>query len=264
MLTADHAGETMGTEELNGKVAVVTGGAAGIGRAICLDLARAGVHVVALDRGDPGEVVDEIRGEGGSAIGSVADVTSESDLRAAVRSATTAFGGVDLLVNNAGLFATLKPRPFEQIPVGEWRTVMDVNVLGGFLATRAVIGSMRERGGGCVVNIASTTAFKGVPLLLHYTSSKGAVLAMTKALARELGADNIRVNAVAPGFTISTGVEEHGDQVIDMRRNAPSRRVIQREMVPTDIVGAVRFLLSPESAFITGQTVVVDGGAYFH
>lgn len=254
----------MSTDGLNGKVAVVTGGAAGIGRAICLDLARVGARVVVLDRSDPREVVDEIRTDGGSGLGAIADVTSERDLQEAVQAATEAFGGVDLLVNNAGLFATLKPGPFERISVEEWRKVMDVNVLGGFLAARAVVGSMRERGGGCIVNIASTTAFKGIAHLLHYTSSKGAVLAMTKALARELGKDKIRVNAVAPGFTVSTGVDEHGDQVIDMRRNAPSGRVIQREMAPVDIVGAVRFLLGQDSVFITGQTIVVDGGAYFH
>jgi NAD(P)-dependent dehydrogenase (short-subunit alcohol dehydrogenase family) len=250
--------------ELLGKVVLVTGGAVGIGRAICVDLAQAGAYVVVTDKADPADTVAEIEESGAAAIGVVADVTSEDDLAGAVGAATRQFGGVDILVNNAGIFATLQPGPFDQISVEQWRNVMDVNVLGGFLAARAVVGSMRRRGGGRIVNIASTTAFKGVSHLLHYTSSKGAVLAMTKALARELGADRILVNAVAPGFTVSTGVEEHPGHVEAMRRNAPSGRVLGREMSPADIVGAVRFLAGPTAGFITGQTIVVDGGAYFH
>jgi NAD(P)-dependent dehydrogenase (short-subunit alcohol dehydrogenase family) len=122
----------------------------------------------------------------------------------------------------------------------------------------------RERGGGRIINIASTTAFKGTAYLLHYTSSKGAILAMTKALARELGGDGILVNAVAPGFTVSEGVEQHAERVSTMRSNAPGSRILRREMVPGDVVGAVRFLAGPSSGFMTGQTIVVDGGAYLH
>jgi NAD(P)-dependent dehydrogenase (short-subunit alcohol dehydrogenase family) len=141
---------------------------------------------------------------------------------------------------------------------------MDVNVLGSFVAARSVLPAMRARGGGSIVNIASTTALKGTAWLLHYSSSKGAILAMTKTMARELGADSIRVNAVAPGFTVSSGVEQNSTHTAKMRANAAGGRVLQREMTPDDIVGAVRFLAGPESGFITGQTVVVDGGAYFH
>jgi len=122
---------------------------------------------------------------------------------------------------------------------------------------------MRERGGGSIVNIASTTALKG-SALPHYSSSKGAILALTKNLARELGGDDIRVNAVAPGFTVSAGVEQHADETARMRANAAGSRVLRREMLPQDVVGAVRFLAGPWSGFITGQTLVVDGGAYFH
>ena len=253
-----------GAGELAGATAVVTGGAVGIGRAICLELARAGARVVALDRGDAAPVAEEIIAAGGEAIAVAADVTSEAEVRAAVDAAADRFGGVDVLVNNAGIFASLEAGPFDEIPVELWRTVMDVNVLGSFIAAKSVVGSMRERGGGRIVNIASTTAFKGVAHLLHYTSSKGAVLAMTKALARELGTEGILVNAVAPGFTVSAGVETNADHVARMRTNAPTGRVIQREMVPGDVVGAVRFLAGPSSGFITGQTIVVDGGAYFH
>jgi len=254
----------MSTGELDGQVAVVTGGAVGIGRAIALDLASAGAQVVVLDRTAPEETVAAVQDGGGRALAVTADVSSEDDLRRAVDAAVEHFGGVDVLVNNAGIFASLTQGPFEQISVEEWRTVMDVNVLGSFLAARCVVASMRERGGGRIVNIASTTAFKGVPYLLHYTSSKGAVLAMTKALARELGKDGIRVNAVAPGFTVSAGVEENAELVRGMRGNAPSGRALQREMLPEDVVGAVRFLAGHGSGFMTGQTLVVDGGAYLH
>ena len=250
--------------ELSGSVALVTGGAMGIGRAIASGLALAGARVVVADKTDPAEAVAAIEGAGGEALGVIADVTSESDLAATVSAATGRFGGLDILVNNAGLFAGLRPGPFDQISADEWRTVMDVNVLGSFLAARAAVVSMRQRGGGRIINIASTTAFKGVPFLLHYTSSKGAILAMTKALARELGTEGILVNAVAPGFTVTEGVEHNADQVEKMRRNAPSGRILGREMVPDDIVGAVRFLSGPTAAFITGQTIVVDGGAYLH
>jgi NAD(P)-dependent dehydrogenase (short-subunit alcohol dehydrogenase family) len=251
-------------QELLGSVALVTGGAMGIGRAIASGLALAGARVVVADRADPAEAVAAIERAGGEALGVVADVTSESDLEATVSAATGRFGGVDILVNNAGLFAGLRQGPFDKISADEWRTVMDVNVLGSFLAARAAVVSMRQRGGGRIINIASTTAFKGVPFLLHYTSSKGAILAMTRALARELGAEGILVNAVAPGFTVTEGVQHNADQVATMRRNAPSGRILGREMVPDDIVGAVRFLSGPLAAFITGQTIVVDGGAYLH
>ncbi|MCX6502936.1 MAG: glucose 1-dehydrogenase [Microbacterium sp.] len=250
--------------ELSGQVALVTGGGAGIGRSICLDLAAAGCAVVVIDRADPTAVAEEIAAGGGRALPVTADVTVEGDMRAAVDSATAEFGGIDVLVNNAGVFASLTNGPFEEIPVDEWRLAMDVNVLGTFLATRAALPALRARGGGRVVNIASTTALKGTAFLLHYASSKGAVLAMTKALARELGDDGILVNAVAPGFTVTSGVESNPGQVAGMRDRAPGGRVLRREMSPDDVVGAVRFLASPSSAFITGQTVVVDGGAYFH
>lgn len=256
--------ENTGGQELAGSVAMVTGGAIGIGRAICTGLAAAGAKVVVADRSDPTATVTEVEKEGGEAVGVLADVTSERDLADAVRVTEQSFGGVDILVNNAGIFAGLVPGPFDQLEADDWRKVFEVNVIGSFLAAKAVVGSMRQRGGGRIVNIASTTAFKGTAYLLHYTSSKGAILAMTKALARELGGDGIRVNAVAPGFTVSEGVEQNSDHVEAMRHSAPGSRILRREMVPDDIVGAVRFLAGPLSGFMTGQTIVVDGGAYLH
>jgi NAD(P)-dependent dehydrogenase (short-subunit alcohol dehydrogenase family) len=253
-----------GGRELAGSVALVTGGAIGIGRAICTGLAAAGAKVVVADRSDPSLTVAEIEKAGGEALGVLADVTSERDLAEAVSATTNSFGGVDILVNNAGIFAHLVPGPFDRLEADDWRKVLEVNVIGSFLAAKAVVGPMRQRGGGRIINIASTTALKGTALLLHYTSSKGAVLAMTKGLARELGGDGILVNAVAPGFTVSEGVEQNADHVGAMRQNAPGSRILRREMVPDDIVGAVRFLAGPLSGFMTGQTIVVDGGAYLH
>jgi NAD(P)-dependent dehydrogenase (short-subunit alcohol dehydrogenase family) len=253
-----------GGQELAGSVALVTGGAIGIGRAICVGLAAAGAKVVVVDRSDPSATVTEVEKEGGQALGVLADVTSERELADAVSAAQHSFGGIDILVNNAGIFASLNPGPFDQLEADDWRKVLEVNVIGSFLAAKAIVGPMRQRGGGRIINIASTTAFKGTAYLLHYTSSKGAILAMTKALARELGGDGIRVNAVAPGFTVSEGVEQNSDRVEAMRQNAPGSRILRREMVPDDIVGAVRFLAGPLSGFMTGQTIVVDGGAYLH
>jgi NAD(P)-dependent dehydrogenase (short-subunit alcohol dehydrogenase family) len=173
-------------------------------------------------------------------------------------------GGVDILVNNAGLYASLAMRPFDQIPIDEWRQVMDVNVLSMFLTCRAVVPRMRERGGGRIVNISSGTPFRGVPFLLHYVTSKGAIVALTRALAKELGPDGVLVNCVAPGFTMSDGVNEHPEVIEALQDVSVSARTIKRDQVPEDVVGAVAFLCGPESTFLTGQTMVIDGGQYFH
>jgi NAD(P)-dependent dehydrogenase (short-subunit alcohol dehydrogenase family) len=152
-------------------------------------------------------------------------------------------------------------RSFSDIPVEEWRRVMDVNVLSMFLTCRAVVPRMGE--GGRIVNISSGTPFRGVPFLLHYVTSKGAIVAFTRALAKEL-AGGVRVNCVAPGFTMSDGVEEHPEVVEALQEISVSSRTIKRDQVPEDVTGAVAFLCGPESSFITGQTMVIDGGQYFH
>jgi NAD(P)-dependent dehydrogenase (short-subunit alcohol dehydrogenase family) len=236
---------------LDGKVALVTGGAQGIGRAIADGLADEGATVVVADLNPP---PDGIR----------ADVASEDDVERMTREVTARHGGLDILVNNAGLYASLAMRPFTEIPLEEWRTVMDVNVSSMFLTCRAAVPVMRERGGGKVVNISSGTPFRGVPLLLHYVTSKGAIVAFTRALARELGKDGINVNCVAPGFTMSKGVEEHPEVVQALRDVSISARTIQRDQLPEDVVGAVVFLCTPAADFVTGQTMVIDGGQYFH
>jgi NAD(P)-dependent dehydrogenase (short-subunit alcohol dehydrogenase family) len=237
--------------QLDGKVAVVTGGAQGIGKAIADGLGREGATVVVADLNPPD---DGIR----------ADVSSETDVEALVGETVERHGGIDILVNNAGLYASLPMRPFTEIPVDEWRQVMDVNVASMFLTCRAVVPIMRERGGGKIVNISSGTPFRGVPFLLHYVTSKGAIVALTRALAKELGKDSIHVNCVAPGFTMSDGVMANPEVIEKLRDASVAARTIQRDQVPEDVVGAVVFFCSPGADFVTGQTMVIDGGQYFH
>jgi NAD(P)-dependent dehydrogenase (short-subunit alcohol dehydrogenase family) len=236
---------------LDGKVAIVTGGAQGIGRAIADGLAAEGAEVVIADLNPP---------DGGIR----ADVSSEEDVQRMVDETLTRHGRIDILVNNAGLYASLAMRPFEQIPLEEWRQVMDVNVASMFLCCRAVVPIMRGQGGGKIVNISSGTPFRGVPFLLHYVTSKGAIVAFTRALAKELGKDAIHVNCVAPGFTMSDGVKANPEVVEKLRDASVAARTLQRDQVPEDVSGAVVFLCTPAADFITGQTMVIDGGQFFH
>jgi len=236
---------------LDGKVAIVTGGAQGIGAAIAAGLAGEGAEVVIVDLEPP---------EGGIE----ADVASEEDVERMVGQALERNGRIDILVNNAGLYASLEMRAFTEIPFDEWSRVMEVNVASMFLTCRAVVPVMREHGGGKIVNISSGTPFRGVPFLLHYVTSKGAIVALTRALARELGKDSIHVNCVAPGFTMSEGVKSHPEVIEKLRDVSIASRAIQRDQVPEDVVGAVVFLCTPAADFITGQTMVIDGGQYFH
>ena len=236
---------------LDGKVAIVTGGSQGIGAAIADALAGAGATILIADLEPP---------EGGIR----ADVSSEDDVTAMVEETLSRHGRIDILVNNAGLYASLAMRPFDEIPLDEWRQVMDVNVASMFLTCRAVVPAMREQGGGKIVNISSGTPFRGVPFLLHYVTSKGAIVALTRALAKELGKDGIHVNCVAPGFTMTEGVQAHPEVVEKLRDASVAARTIQRDQVPEDVAGAVVFLCTPAADFITGQTIVIDGGQYFH
>jgi NAD(P)-dependent dehydrogenase (short-subunit alcohol dehydrogenase family) len=237
--------------KLEGRVALVTGGAQGIGAAIADGLAAEGATVAIADLNPP---------EGGIR----ADVANEDDVRRMVDETLERRGRLDILINNAGLYASLAMRPFTEIPLEEWRQVMDVNVASMFLTCRAAVPVMREQGGGKIVNISSGTPFRGVPFLLHYVTSKGAIVALTRSLAKELGRDNIYVNCVAPGFTMSAGVEAHPEVVEKLRDVSVAARTIQRDQVPEDVVGAVVFLCTPAADFITGQTMVIDGGQYFH
>jgi NAD(P)-dependent dehydrogenase (short-subunit alcohol dehydrogenase family) len=246
--------------QLDGKVAIVTGAARGIGRAIADGLAAEGARIVVADLGG----AEDAAGAYPDGVGLTVDVADEAAVERMVAETVERCGGLDVLVNNAGLYASLAMRPFTEIPLDEWRRVMDVNVASMFLTCRAAVPAMRERGGGAVVNISSGTPFRGVPFLLHYVTSKGAIVAFTRALAKELGADGIRVNCVAPGFTISDGVKEHPEVIEKLRDVSVAARTLQRDQVPEDVVGAVVYLSGPSAAFVTGQTIVIDGGQYFH
>ena len=248
----------MGT--LGGKVAIVTGGAQGIGRAIADGLAAEGARIVIADLRGAEETASSY--EGG--VGLTCDVSDEEAVERLVDDAVSKCGAVDVLVNNAGLYASLAMRSFLEIPLEEWRQVMDVNVASMFLTCRAAVPRMREQGGGAIVNISSGTPFRGVPFLLHYVTSKGAIVAFTRALAKELGKDGIRVNCVAPGFTMSDGVKEHPEVIEKLRDASVAARTIQRDQEPEDVVGAVVYLAGPSASFVTGQTIVIDGGQFFH
>ncbi len=245
---------------LDGKVAIVTGAAQGIGNAIAVGLAAEGARIVVADLNRAEEAAQGFD----DGVGLTVDVADEEQVARMADEVVDCCGQIDILVNNAGLYASLAMRPFTEIPADEWRQVMDVNVLSMFLTCRAVVPRMREQGGGRIVNISSGTPFRGVPFLLHYVTSKGAIVALTRALAKELGKDDVLVNCVAPGFTMSEGVREHPEVVEALRDVSVSARTLQRDQQPEDVVGAVVFLCGPGASFITGQTMVIDGGQYFH
>ena len=246
---------------LKDKVAIVTGGARGIGAAFCEGLAQAGAKVVVSDVLDGNRVAQRISETQRPAIFVRADVTSKNSVESLVADAMKEFGTVDILVNNAGLFADLSAKPFLEIDEDEWDRVMKVNVRGTFQCAKAVAPTMMQNKKGRIVNIASGTAFKGTPNLLHYVASKGAVVSMTRSLARELGAHNICVNAIAPGLTMSEAVVTHPDWTGKASAAGIAARAIQREQVPADLLSTLIYLCSDESNFVTGQTISVDGGA---
>lgn len=246
---------------LRGKAAIVTGAGRGIGKALALRLAQDGAAIVVADLAGYDVAAAEIaKSTGVPTLGLEIDVTSEAAVERMAAETARRFGRIDILVNNAAHFAGLEPGPFERITAAEWRKVMEVNTLGVFLCCRACAPHMRKAGGGRIINLASGTVMKGTPHLLHYVSSKGAVVAMTRALAREVGKDGITVNAIAPGFTLS---EEILKRPAHLRHGGASRasRAIERDERPEDLAGTVSFLASDDAAFMTGQTLVVDGGS---
>lgn len=247
---------------LAGRSAIVTGAGGGLGRAFALAFAAAGAHVCAadIDAGAAAATAAAVGDTGGSVVAASGDVATAEGAGAIASAARDAFGGIDVLVNNAAVYAGLERRSFEEIPIEEWDRVMAVNVRGPWLCARACVGSMRARGGGAIVNIASATVLSGSPLLAHYVSSKGALIAMTRVMARELGGDSIRVNAIAPGFTLTDASREH---VENAETYGVERGAIKRAIQPDDVVGAALFLASEASAMVTGQTLVVDGGRQF-
>jgi len=247
---------------LKEKVVIITGGARGIGRAYCLGLATEGARGVVADIADPMRTGKEVEARGAQALGVECDVSREEDTLRLATETLARFGRIDVLVNNAALYGALERRPFMDIPVEEWDRVMAINLRGLFLCSRAVFPAMKTQGKGKIVNIASGTFFKGVPNYIHYTTSKGGVVGFTRSLARELGEFGIRVNAIAPGFTLSG--ENEKNMPAEGKDANVRMRMLKRAEVPEDIVGTLIFLASDDSDFITGQTVVVDGGGSVH
>jgi 3-oxoacyl-[acyl-carrier protein] reductase len=252
---------------LKDRVAIVTGGARGLGRAFALRLASEGARVKVMnivladkDLEDMKKTVMLIEKEGGRAQFFEGDVTREEDCRGMAEKTAQAYGKIDILINNAAIYDGLVRKPFDEISPDEWDRVMGVNVKGAFLATRGVFPLMKEQAYGKIVNLCSETAFTGSHGFVHYVASKGGILALTRSLAVELGPHNICINAVAPGFTDT----EASRSLADVKKYDTTKTPLKRLGTPEDITGAALFLASSESDFITGQTMVVDGGRYMH
>ena len=248
---------------LDGQVAIVTGAGRGIGVEYAKVLAAEGAKVTVSDIIDTDNTVNIIKQAGGEAIGIHCDVTDPENIRAMVAETISTFGKLDILVNNAALFADLKQGSFLDIDEAEWDRVMQINTRGVFSCVKAAVPEMKKNGYGKIINIASGTVFKGTPMLLHYVSSKGAQVAFTRALAREVGDDGITVNCIAPGLTMSEKVIDD-DQWTAVKDGNTASRAIKREQMPEDLIGALVFFSSKDSDFITGQTLVVDGGSAMH
>ena len=248
--------------KLQNQVAIITGGAAGLGLAYARRFLAEGARVLIADIVDAAPALRELGRE--APVHAVrADVASASSVEAMVADAVQRFGRVDILVNNAALFASLAPTPFEKIDEAEWDRLMAVNVKGVWLCCRAVAPIMKVQGSGRIVNVASAIVAKGTPFLMHYVASKGAVIAMTRVLARELGDHGIAVNALAPGLIMSDTARANPDLTGFQAQQVIASRAFKREAIVDDVVGAAVFLASTDSAFITGQTLIVDGGSVF-
>ena len=246
---------------LRDKVAIITGAGQGIGEAYARRFATEGARVVVADvNAEKGATVARDIG----AVFEHVDVASEEDTRRLARAVVGRFGRIDVLINNAAVFATIPISrvPLDEINVEEWDRVMAVNLRGVFLACKAVLPAMKARGSGRIINIASGTVFSGPATRIHYVTSKAGVLGFTRTLAREVGAQGITVNTIAPGSTLSE--ERPTEEMMRFRQSAIQGRAIPRLQVPDDLVGAVIFFASDESAFVTGQTLVVDGGNVMH
>jgi len=245
---------------LEGKVAIVTGGARHIGAAYCRRLAEEGAAAVIADVLDGEPVAEEIRSKGGRALSLRADVSKEEDTNRMALETVKTFGRIDLLVNNAAIFINIQRHPFYEITAEEWDRVSAVNIKGPFLCAKAVFPKMKEQRSGKIINISSSTAYWGTPNFLHYVASKAALIGMTRSLAREVGEFGISVNAIAPGLVEHEG-QTAPKSLTELQLKA---RSIKRLQTPQDLLGTLVFLASADSDFITGQTIVVDGGSVFH
>ena len=250
--------------DLSGRTVIVTGGGKGIGKVYAQEFAKAGARVVAadIDEAAAKSVAETLTADGFQALGLAADIASEDSTWAMAHAALERFGSIDVLINNASLMSVLPRRSWLEIPVEEWDRVMAVNLRGMFLSCRAVFPAMKTQKRGKIVNISSTRALDGTPNRLHYTTSKAGVIGFTRALAREVGHYGITVNAVTPGLTQSdTQVQSSSGNYLAAQI---AGRAIERAQYPEDLVGAVMFLSSSASDFMTGQTINVDGGKAMH
>jgi p-cumic alcohol dehydrogenase len=250
---------------VEGKVIVITGAARGLGQEYARYLGGLGARIVVGDLNDCAQTVDLVKTEGGTAVGTKLDVANSSSAQDMARTTLDMFGRIDALINNAALFGALKGGRFDAIPEADWDAAMAVNVKGIWNCCKATVPAMRLAGGGSIVNIASLAATYGMPYGLHYTTSKAAVIGLTRGLARELGRDNIRVNAVAPSAVVTEGAREFfaekAEQAFDTIK---AGQAIARNLAPSDLVGTIHWLVSDASRLVTGQTIAVDGGTVMH
>ncbi len=249
---------------LDGKVAIITGAARGLGQEFAVRLAAEGACVVATDVRDCDETVGQVTNAGGRALGLRQDVTDMDSCQAAADKAIAEFGRIDILVNNAALYGGLKGGRFDSLDPDEWNRTMDVNVTGIWQCCKTVVPAMREVGGGSIINITSLAAVYGLAYALHYTVSKAAVIGITRGLARELGRDWIRVNSIGPSAVMTEGtVEFFGDKLEKGKQIIASQQSLNRNLEAADLAGTVLYLAGDQSKFVTGQTVMVDGGTVY-
>ena len=249
------------SRNFDGKVVIVTGAAGGLGRAFAQGFSAQGARLVVADIDQAGvnDTATMLSASGEQAIAVTVDVTNKESTDALAQAALDAFGQIDVLINNAAIYATLTRKPFTEIDPAEWDRVMNVNVKGAWLCSASVYPRMTQPGGR-IINIASATVFSGSPLWMHYVASKGAVIGLTRVMAREVGPQGVTVNAIAPGFTLT---EASLSLMEDAETYGVDRGAIKRASQPEDIVGTALFLAGEQSGYITGQTLVVDGGKQF-
>jgi len=252
---------------LKNKVAIITGSARGMGRVFALRFAREGAKLTVCDVLDCAPVAAEIEAIGGEALAIKVDVTSEEDTAEMAKKTAERFGRIDILVNNAAVIGTIEVKdfvkPVEELTAADWDRILAVNIKGVFLCSKAVMPYMKKQGGGKIVNMASTVAFSGLPHFIHYSTSKGGVLTMTRGLATALGDFNITVNAVAPGLVMTEAMQGAYSQEFYQELVA-TKQLIHQRVEPDDVAGAVLFLASGEADKITGQTLAVNAGEYLH
>jgi p-cumic alcohol dehydrogenase len=247
--------------DVRDKVVVITGAARGIGQEFARSLAAAGAHIVAADINDCSATLSLVEAQGAKAIGVTLDVRDAISAVGMATAAIRAFGHIDALINNAALYGALRGGRFDAIAEADWDAAMAVNVKGIRNCCKAAVPAMWSTGGGSIINLASLAATYGMPFALHYTTSKAAVIGLTRGLARELGRDRIRVNALAPSAVLTDGTREFfGDKAERALEVIKSGQSIQRNLTPSDLVGAVTWLVSDTSRFVTGQTIAIDGG----